>query len=426
MSRPNRILTAGTLFALLALLAIPSWAQTGLFRGTVVDSQQNPVAGVQITATSEELSSFRKVLTTDKRGRFKLLFQTTHLQYQFDLLLEKPGYVSIKMPLSPSATRQMNEHFVMEEANTRVVESHGDLGSVVTGSTNVAVEAFNAGLTAQREGDLGTARSRYEEALAANPDLGPAQVALSQILLDQGEYAAAARAADRALELAVSRTEALRVKHRALRALGKNQEAEAVSVALQEAEGAVASARRLYNEGGEAFQAGDKATALAKFQEAAELDPSLIDAHHAVATLQLAKGKYEASAAAAEKALALGSEDLRTLRVLYDAYDALGRTEQLTEIAPRLAAVDPEFGGSKLVEQAARAWNAGQGEKALALSHLALSIDPGLAKAYYFIGLNHLSSGENPEAKAALQKFIDLAPEDPEAATAKEMLAYIE
>ena len=31
------------------------------------------------------------------------------------------------------------------------------------------------------------------------------------------------------------------------------------------------------------------------------------------------------------------SEDVRTLRVLYDAYDALGRHEELTSIAPRLA-----------------------------------------------------------------------------------------
>ena len=76
------------------------------------------------------------------------------------------------------------------------------------------------------------------------------------------------------------------------------------------------------------------------------------------------------------QALALGSEDVRTLRVLYDAYDALGRTEELTEIAPRLAAVDPDFGGSKLVEQAAELWNAGQADKAASLARLALAIEP--------------------------------------------------
>lgn len=423
MSRMSHILIAGML---LTLLAAPSLGQTGMLRGTVVDSGGNPIPGVQVTVTSEELSSFRKTLTTDGKGQFRLRFQQSQTQYQFGFLFEKPGYESFTVPLSPSATQQMREQWVMEAGETRVVEVHGDLASVVTGSSNVAIAAFNAGLTAQREGDLGSARTRYEEALAADPELGPAQIALAQILLDQGEYEPAARAADRALELTTSRADALRVKHQALRALGRSEEADAVGVELAEAEGAVASARRIYNEGGEAFQAGDKVTALAKFRQAAELDPSITDAHHAIATLELANGNHEASAAAAEKALAMGSEDIRTLRVLYDAYDALGRTEELTEIAPRLAAVDPDFGGSKLLEQAADLWNGGQAEKAVALSRLALSMDPNLAKAYYFIGLQHLSNEENAEAKAALGKFVEMAPDDPEAATAKEMMAYIE
>ena len=424
MSRPSHILIAGWL---IACLAAPSWAQSGLLRGTVVDSSGNPIPSVKVAVTSEELTSFRKSLTTDQKGQFKVRFQQNQAQYRFELLFEKPGFGSFTVPFSPSMTQQMREQWVMEEAETQVVpQSHGDLGAVVTGSSNAAVEAFNAGLSAQREGQLDTAVAKFQEALAEDPELGPAQLALAQVHLDREGYAEAASAADRALELNINRADALRLKYQALRALGKNAEAEAVSEQLAEADGAVASARRLYNEGGQAFQAGDKETALARFQQAAELDPSLTDAHHAIATLQLAKGNHEASAEAAEKALAMGSEDLRTLRVLYDAYDALGRTEELTEIAPRLAAVDPDFGGSKLVEQAADNWNAGEAERAVQLSRLALSMDPNLAKAYYFIGLNHLSNGENADAKASLQKFIDLAPDDPEAATAKEMMGYIE
>ena len=423
MSRHQHVLTIA---ALLVLLASSSQAQTAMFRGTVLDSDRNPLSGVQVTVTSEDLASFRKSLTTDQKGQFRLRFQTTHLQYTFDFLFEKPGYASFTVPRSPSATQQMDEEFVMEVGETRVVESHGDLASVVSGSSSAAVEAFNAGLSAQLERDLATARARFEDALAADPNLGPAHIALSQVLLDQGEYGPAVEAADRALELAVSRADALRVKYQALRALGRNEDAEAIGAELEQVEGVVASARRVYNEGGQAFQAGDKETALAKFLEAAELDPSIVEAHHAIATLQLGKGDYEAAATSAEKAIALGSEDINTLRILYDAYDALGRTEQLVEIAPRLAAVDPDYGGNKLLEQAAALWNNGQTEAAVKLSRLALAIDSSLAKAHYFIGLDHLSRGENAEAKAALQKFIDMAPDDPEAATAREMITYIE
>lgn len=411
---------------LLTLFASPIWGQGGMLRGTVVDAHKNPIPGVQVTVTSEQLASFRKRLVTNDEGKFSLRFQQTQAQYQFEFLFEKPGYESFTQPLSPSAMRQIRQEFVMEEAQSQVVQSLGDLSSVVTGFGSLAVEAFNTGLTAQKAGDLIAARTKYEEAIAADASLAPAQIALAQVLLDQGEYAAAIEGADRALELAVNQADALRVKYQALRALGRIEAAEAIGRELERADDAATTARRLYNEGGEAFQVEDHDTALAKFRKAAELDPTLKEAHHAIATLQLARGNYEASAEAAERALSLGSQDVRTVRVLYDAYQALGRTEELAEIAPRLAAVDPEFGGSKLVEQAAEMWNAGQVDKAVELSRLALSIDTGLAKAYYFIGLDQVSRGENDEAKASLQKFIDLAPNDSEAETAKEMLAYLE
>ncbi|MEM6794457.1 MAG: tetratricopeptide repeat protein, partial [Acidobacteriota bacterium] len=381
---------------------------------------------VRVTVTSEGQASFRETLTSNRKGQFTLRFTRSQTQLEFDFLFEKTGFQSFQQTLSPSATRMMRETFVMEAGETQQVQSLGDLSSVVSGGSNEAISAFNAGLKAQREGDLTTARAKLEEALAADSELGPAQVALSQVLLDQKEYEPALAAANKALGLEVSRADALRVKYQALRALDRKDEAEAVSGELASAEDATASARRLYNEGGEAFKNQDNATALDRFRKAAELDPSLVDAHHAVATLELAAGNSEAAATSAEKALALGSEKLETLRVLYDAYDALGKTDRLTEIAPRLAAVDPDFGGAKLVEQAAALWNGGQTEKAVAMARQALAIDPNVAKAHYFLGLDHLSKGENPEAKAALEKFLALAPDDSEAATAREMLTFIQ
>lgn len=423
MLRLSRLLSVGIL---LALTAMPGWAQRGVLRGTVVDAEGEPLPGVRVTISSEELSSFQEVLTTDEDGEFQIRFLRNQAQFQYQLLLEKTGYQSVRQEFAPSATRLMRDEFVLEEAEVRTVERHGDLASVVTGTATVSIQAFNAGLTAQRSGDLDTARRKFEEALAADPALGPAHVALSQVLLDQEQYGAAIDAAERALEFDVKRADALQVKYQALRAQGNRDEAAAVESELEAVEDAVAAARRIYNEGGEAFQADDLDTALAKFQEAARLDPSLVEAHHAIATMQLAQGRHEEAAAAAEKALSLGSEEIQTLRVLYDAYQALGRTDELTEIAPRLAAVDPEFGGAKLVEQASEHWNAGRTDTAVALSRQALAIDPSLGKAYYFLGLDHLSNERNAEAREALQTFLDLAPEDPEAPAAREMLDYID
>ncbi|MEM1179415.1 MAG: tetratricopeptide repeat protein [Acidobacteriota bacterium] len=423
-SRPSGLRRLILVGILLASSAPATWAQ--MLRGTVTDSEKNPLQTVQITVTSDEQTSFRKSLSTDEDGEFVLRFTRNQAQYTFKFLFEKPGYQSFTQEISPSTTRVTRETFVMDVSETQAVERHGDLQSVVTGSSNAAISAFNAGLAAQLDRNLDEAKAKFEEALAADPDLGPAQVALSQVRLDLQDYAGALAAAETALAAGNGRVDALRVKYQSLRALGRQDEAEAVSAELESAEDAVAAARRIYNEGGAAFQADDRATALERFRRAAELDPNLVDAHHAVATLELAAGNHEAAATSAEKALSLGSDKLETLRVLYDAYEALGRMDQLTEIAPRLAAVDPDFGGAKLVEQAAELWNAGQTAQAVALAQQALAIDPTIPKAYYFLGLDHLSGGRNPEAKSALEKFIELAPEDPEAATAKEMLTYIQ
>ena len=415
-----------TTVLLLTVAAAPVMAQSGLLRGTVVDSNDQPLAGVKITVTSDDLTSYRKTLTTKKDGGFVLRFQVNQVEFRFNLQFEKPGYQSFIVPFSPTMTRQMSEEFVMEPAETQVVETRGDLGAVVTGSSNEAIEAFNAGVSSREAGDLTSAQSHFEQALAADPSLVPASLALAGVHLDQGDYEQVVAYSQQALDLAPGNADGLRFKHQALLALGRDEEAELVSAELEQAEDAAATALRLYNEGGQAFQADDKVTALEKFKRAAELDPTLTDAHHAVATLEFAAGNHEASATAAEQALEQGSDDVRTLRVLYDAYQALGRTEELTEIAPRLAAVDPDFGGPKLIEQAAQLWNGGNTEQAAALSRTALSIDDGLAKAHYFIGLDHLAKGENAEARAALTRFLELAPDDAEAETARGMLEYIE
>lgn len=424
MTRSSSVALAVTL--MLWLGAAHAFAQTGMLRGTVVDSDGNPIPGAKITVTSEQLSSYNQTFTANKKGKFTVRFQSAQLQYEFDVLVEAPGYQSVIVGTRPSATKQMKEEYVLEAAQAEATESMGDLGSVISGSSNAAIEAFNAGLTAQQGGDLKTAKAKFQEALEADPTLGPGHVALAQVLLDLKEYDAALAAADKALEFPVTRADVLQVKFQALRGLDRGAEADAILAELQNAEEAEVAARRVYNEGGQAFQAGDKDTALAKFQEAAKLNPSLKDAHHAVATLLLEKGQDAEAATAAETALSLGSDNIDTLRVLYSAYDNMGKTAELMEIAPRLAAVDPDFGGGKLLEQAGHLWNGGQAEQSVALARQALAIDPSLAKAYYYIGLQELSKGNNAEAKSALEKFIAEAPDDSEAGSAKEMLAYIQ
>ncbi len=420
--------------ALLVLLAAtacvlaatgPAEAATGRFRGTVVDENGEPIAGVSVTVTSADLPDFHEQLETNKRGIFTLT--VAQVDPTYTLQLTKPGHRSLKVDVQARATELATETYTLPAVVAGEEEvPEGALPAAEAAEVNVAIRAYNEGVTAQRAGDLATARARLEAALAEDDALAPAQVALATVYLDLGLHEQALAGADRGLELRPGDREALRVRYEALLGLGRRDEAEAAKAELKAAEGASVTAKSLYNEGAEAYQAQDLDAALAKFRQAAEMDPSLFDAHHAIATILVHRGEHAAAAAAADRALQLSPEDPRTLRVAYDAYRGVGDRERATEIAGRLAAADPEFGAVGLLQQGGDLFNAGDVDGARDLLEQALALDSGLPKAYYLLGLCALNAGDYALARRHLTKFLELDPNAADAPAAREMLGAIE
>jgi tetratricopeptide (TPR) repeat protein len=414
------------LFAALAsvLLAIPpADAATGRFRGTVVDDNGEPIEGVSVTVTTADLPDFHEQLETNKRGIFTLT--VAQIDPVYTLQLTKPGYRSLKVDVQVRATEVAQETYTLPAVVAGEEEVPGAVPIAEAEEVNVAIRAYNDGVTAQRAGDLATARERLEAALAEDEALGPAHVALATVSLDLGRHEQALAHADRGLQLRPGDREALRVRYQALLGLGRRDEAENAKAALKKAEGLSSTAKSLYNEGSKAYQEQDLDIALAKFEEAAAKDPSLFDAHHAIATILVHRGDHAGAAEAADRALQINPEDPRTLRVAYDAYRGVGDRERATEIAGRLAAADPEFGAVGLLQQGGDLFNAGDVEGARDLLEHALALDPGLPKAYYLLGLCALNASDYALAKQHLTKFLELDPDAADAPAAREMLGAI-
>lgn len=419
-----------TLLALLACVAsifaavAPAEAVSGRFRGNVVDENGDPIADVTVALTSAEMPDFFEQVETNKRGSF--LLTVARVEPKYTLQLTKPGYRSLKAEIQIKATETREETFTLPAVSEAVTETPElSAAAAATAEQNAAIQAYNDGLTAQRAGDLATARDRFEAALAEDADLAPARIALATVLLDLGQHEQALASADRGLELRPADQEAMRVRYEALLGLGRNDEAKAAMDALMKAEGLAATAKTVYNEGSAAYQAEDLDTALAKFREAVEMDPSLYDAHHAIATILVHRGDHAGAAEAADRALALKPDDPRTLRVAYDAFRAVGDGERTNEIAQRLAAVDSEFGAVGLLQRGGDLFNAGDVAGARGLLEQALALDPSLAKAHYLLGLCALSTGDTAQAKQHLAKFLEMEPDAPDAATAREMLGAL-
>ncbi len=186
-----------------------------------------------------------------------------------------------------------------------------------------------------------------------------------------------------------------------------------------------------YNAGVSALKSGNVAAALPSLEKAAALNPKLPEAQVALAEAYLDQKRYGDALAAADRFLALKPGDPEGLRARYDALHGAGDNDRAREALDALAAADP-----KNPEVAVRYFNEGAErartnklEDAAVFFEKVVQIapdDPRFAKAHYVLGLTYAKDdAKKAQAKEQLNAFLQMAPNDPDAATAKEMLAYL-
>ncbi|HEV8579899.1 MAG TPA: tetratricopeptide repeat protein [Thermoanaerobaculia bacterium] len=186
-----------------------------------------------------------------------------------------------------------------------------------------------------------------------------------------------------------------------------------------------------YNDGVSALRNGDLAGALPKFEQAATLNPELVEAQGVLAELYLELKRNGDAVAAADRYLALKPGDPRGLRVRYDALKASGDAAKAKEALEALGASDandPET-AVRFFNEGAERTRAGQYDEAAVFFEKVVQIapdDPKFAKAHYVLGLSWAKDdAKKDRAKEHLQKFLQLSPNDPDAEAAKQMLEYL-
>lgn len=179
-----------------------------------------------------------------------------------------------------------------------------------------------------------------------------------------------------------------------------------------------------YNQGVALLKAQDIPGAIAKFQAANGFDPKLPEPHAALAELYLEQKKYAESLASADAFLALKPDDPRGLKSRYDALVGLGEKEKASAVLETLAKVDTSSDTAvRVINEGVALFNANKAAEAIPVFEKALTLDPKLAKAHYLLGLSYANTGDMAQAKTHLEAFVAMAPDDKDAATAKEMLA---
>ncbi len=397
----------------------------GRLSGKVVDSDGNPIRGVVVSLTMEGLESASRSLQTktNKRGKFVLSVADATVVYRVTLQAE--GYATLMQRLKLTPQDTTFEQFVLQDARAPDPSDAGPPGSGAAASparADPALAAYNRGVAAFRRGELAPAADALTVAIEHDPDLILAHSTLSLVYLRQERFAEAADTAERTLELDAGDFKALLVRYQACRELGDDQRSERARRALQAAGAAGDAARRVFNEAADAYNLGDIERAQALFAEALALDEGLERARVALTQIDLREGRFELAHASAVLLLEARPDDPEALDLRYAAARGLGTVDALGPAVGGLLRVDP----SRIVDvegHAADLMDAENIEAAVAMLAAAAGAVPQRPRVHYLLGLCHVRQGRDAEALADFRRFVELAPDDPDAEVAR---AWIE
>jgi Flp pilus assembly protein TadD len=117
-------------------------------------------------------------------------------------------------------------------------------------------------------------------------------------------------------------------------------------------------------------------------------------------------------------------DNLQALKLSFDAGRLSGNTDMAAHALDRLVELDPNWIATVLFEHGAELFNADQAANAAFVLSYVVKADPELARAHFMLGMALFNSGRQAEGREHLEKFIELAPEDPDAEIARGLLSF--
>jgi len=390
----------------------------GRLIGQVVDPDGNPIEGVTVTATSKDVPGFNVVDTTDRKGVFKVDFEVINVVYHYRF--DKVGYQTLEAEQTWKKDGTARHEFIMSPGASPAVDVVDPAST-----SSPAITAFNTGARAFEVKDYATAVTSFEEAVGHDPEFYRAWGALSVALIEEDRFQEAAEAAEKAINLGSTHEMVLRARWEAYRNLGDDAKAVEAQEALERSGRLAEEAKRAFNEALALSKQGDYEGAFLKYQEASTLDRNLQLALFGVATTGLKINRNEEALAAAESILDEDPKNEEAIRIRYNAALVLGQEDLIIDALVSLAPVEPETARQGLWILAMAAYDADDMDQAKRRFGRVLEVNPNRPRAHYYLGLIYVGEGANEEAKSHLKRFLQLAPDDPEAATAGELVRFL-
>jgi len=182
----------------------------------------------------------------------------------------------------------------------------------------------------------------------------------------------------------------------------------------------------VFNEGVVILELGDNAAALEKFREASEIDPDFVAAVSATAAVAMELKDYATAADAAENLARLQPENVSAISTAYYSELMLLDMERFIPSARRLAETSPEVVSNEMVQHARVLFDNEELAGSRSLLEIIIEREPEVAGAQLQLGLTCNMLGDSACAKAAFGRYLELAPDGPDAATAQSLLDYLQ
>ena len=264
--------------------------------GKIVDAvTKKAIPEAVVTVKATEAKTFNENYKAKKDGSYAIFLLDGTIKYEFSY--NAPGYRSyvevMKLDLSKPNVRDIE----LVPAGATTASAATIPASEI--KIDPAVAAFNAGAALANEGKDAEAVVKFEEAVAARPELTQGWQALARVSVRTKNYDRAIASAEKALEADSEDTDMLAVLYESYTAKGDKAKAAEFRKRLP------ANASGLFNDAARAINAGKDGDAEPLLKQAIAADASFAPAHYELGLLYVRAGKNAEARAALTKYLEL-------------------------------------------------------------------------------------------------------------------------
>ena len=174
----------------------------------------------------------------------------------------------------------------------------------------------------------------------------------------------------------------------------------------------------------QAMAAGDYAKAVELYEQILAKAPEVYEIYFNIGLAQEQLGDHAAAASAYEKFLESDPENADAMLKLAIALNRSGKIEKALALYEEVTELQPDSGIAHF-NMALVLFQNERLDKAKEAFERSLALDTSLNEAHFMLGHIHVSQGEPSLALASYEKFVELAPDSPNAEAARQAIEQL-